>query len=150
MRSDGKEDAGVMVDLHGLGLLTLRVVVGLVFVTHGGHKLFVRGVPNVMGFLNELGITPPELWAWVLTLSELAGGLALILGTLTRIAALLTTATMVVAIGEVLWARGFFLPGYEFALTLLGASIALALTGPGRYAIDAWLGLEERVDVEHT
>lgn len=125
-----------------LGLLILRVVVGLVFLTHGADKLFVRGLPNVVGFLEEVGIRPPELWAIVLTASELAGGLGLILGVLTRIAAFLTTATMVVAIGTVLWAKGFFLPGYEFALTLLGASIALALTGPGRYAVDAWLGLE--------
>ena len=125
-----------------LGLLILRLVVGLVFLTHGAHKLFVSGLPSVVGFLGELGITPPELWAIVLTVSELAGGIGLILGLLTRIAAFLTTATMVVAIGTVLWAKGFFLPGYEFALTLLGASIALALIGPGRYAIDAWLGLE--------
>ena len=129
-------------DLNSLGLLALRVVVGVVFLTHGVHKLLVRGLPSVVGFLDELGITPPEVWAIVLTLSELAGGIGLILGLLTRIAAFLTTATMVVAIGTVLWARGFFLPGYEFALTLLGASVALALTGPGRYAMDAWLSLE--------
>jgi putative oxidoreductase len=131
------------VDLNSLGLLTLRLVVGLVFATHGGDKLFVQGVPGVIGFLDKLGISPPELWAWVLTLSELIGGVALMLGLLTRVAAFVTTATMVVAIGNVLWFRGFFLPGYEFALTLLGASIALALTGPGRYAVDAWLGIEE-------
>lgn len=125
-----------------LGLLTLRLVVGLVFLTHGAHKLFVSGWLGVVGFLGELGIAPPELWAVVLTFSELAGGLGLMLGFLTRIGAFLTTATMIVAIGTVLGARGFFLPGYEFALTLLGASVALALTGPGRYAVDAWLGLE--------
>jgi putative oxidoreductase len=132
----------VTVTPSSLGLLILRLVVGLVFVTHGADKLFVRGLPNVVGFLEEVGITPPELWAIVLTVSELAGGIGLMLGLLTRIAAFLTTATMVVAIGTVLWAKGFFLPGYEFALTLLGASIALALTGPGDYAVDAWLGLE--------
>jgi putative oxidoreductase len=131
------------VDLPSVGLLILRLIVGLVFVTHGGHKLFVQGVPGVIGFLGQHGIRPPELWAWVLMLSERVGGLALMLGALTRMAALLTTATMVVAIGNVLWFRGFFLPGYEFALTLLGASVALALTGPGRYAVDTWMGIEE-------
>jgi putative oxidoreductase len=126
-----------------LGLLVLRLVIGAVFTVHGGHKLFVRGVPSVMGFLGELGITPPEMWAWIVTFAELAGGVGLILGALMRVAASLTSGTMIVAIGTVLWARGFFVPGYEFALTLLGASVALQLTGPGRYSIDAWLGLED-------
>jgi putative oxidoreductase len=125
-----------------LGLLVLRVVVGIVFLSHGADKLVVRGIPSVVGFLDDLGITPPRLWAVVLTLAELLGGLGLICGFLTRAAALVTTATMVVAIGTVLWARGFFLPGYEFALTLLGASVALTLTGPGRFAVDAWLGVD--------
>lgn len=126
-----------------VGLLILRLAVGVVFIAHGGHKLFVRGVPSVMGFLAELGITPPEVWAWILTVGELAGGAGLILGALMRFAASLTAWTMIVAIGTVLWARGFFVPGYEFALTLLGASVALQFTGPGRYSIDSWLGLED-------
>ena len=126
-----------------LGLLVLRLVVGIVFIVHGGHKLFVRGVPSVVGFLGELGITPSEFWAWTLTLAELLGGAGLVVGALTRFAACLTSGTMIVAIATVLWARGFFVPGYEFALTLLGASVALQLTGPGRFAIDWWLGLED-------
>jgi putative oxidoreductase len=94
--------------------LLLRVAVGIVFLVHGGHKLFVRGVPSVTGFLEQLGITPPEVWAWILTVAELAGA-GLILGALMRFAACLTSGTMLVAIGTVLWARGFFVPGYEFA-----------------------------------
>jgi putative oxidoreductase len=125
-----------------LGLLVLRLAIGLVFVVHGANKLFVTGVPSVMGFLAELGITPPALWAWSVTLGELAGGAALIVGVLTRVAACVTAASMMVAIATVLWVRGFFVPGYEFALTLLAASVALQLAGPGRYAVDTWLGLE--------
>jgi putative oxidoreductase len=128
--------------LTGFGLLALRWVIGLVFIMHGGQKLFVKGLPTVAGFLGTVGITPPEFWALVLTVAELAGGVLLIAGAFTRLAALSLGVTMVVAIASVLWTKGFFLPGYEFALTLLGASIALALTGPGRYAVDRWLGLE--------
>lgn len=94
------------------------------------------------GFLGTVGITPAGSWALGLTAAELAGGVMVIVGAFTRFAALSLSITMVVAIASVLWAKGFFLPGYEFALTLLGASIALALTGPGRYAIDRWLGVE--------
>jgi len=130
------------VPLTGLGLLALRWVIGLVFIMHGGQKLFVKGLPTVAGFLGTVGITPPAFWALVLTIAELAGGVLLIVGAFTRFAALSLGVTMVVAIASVLWTKGFFLPGYEFALTLLGAAIALTLTGPGRYAVDRWLGLE--------
>lgn len=130
------------IGLTGLGLLALRWVIGLVFIMHGGQKIFVKGLPAVAGFLGSVGITPSAFWAFVLTAAELAGGVLLIAGAFTRFAAVSLSITMVVAIASVLWVKGFFLPGYEFALTLLGASIALALTGPGRYAVDRWLGLE--------
>jgi putative oxidoreductase len=102
----------------------------------------VKGLPVVATFLAKTGIEPAGLWAVALTAAELAGGVALIFGVLTRLAALTLSVTMVVAIASVLGPNGFFLPGYEFALTLLGASIALALTGPGPYAVDATVGLE--------
>ena len=130
------------ITLTGFGLLALRGVIGLVFIMHGVQKVFVKGLPGVAGFLGSIGMTPPLFWAYVLTFAEVVGGVALIVGVLTRVAALSLSVTMVVAIASVLWVKGFFLPGYEFALTLLGASIALALTGPGRYAVDRWLGLE--------
>lgn len=128
--------------LMGWGLLALRIVVGLVFVMHGGQKLFVKGLPGIAGFLGQVGIHPAAFWAAVLTFAELMGGLALILGAFTRLAALALTVTMIVAITAVLAPKGFFLPGYEFAMTLLGGCVALLLTGPGRYAVDTGLGLE--------
>jgi putative oxidoreductase len=128
--------------LSSVGLLILRLVVGLVFSMHGGQKLLARGIPSVASALDQLGMTPPDLWAVVLVIAELGGGLALMLGVLTRFAALILGISMVVAIASLLWARGFFLPGYEFALTLLGGSLTLAFTGPGRFAVDHYLGLE--------
>lgn len=126
---------------NSFGLLVLRLVVGVVFGMHGVQK-FVDGLPTVAGVLVEAGIQPSEFWAAVLTVVELGGGLALVCGVLTRAAALGLGVTMGVAIATVVGPRGFFLPGYEFTLTLLGASLALAFTGPGQYALDWWLGLE--------
>jgi putative oxidoreductase len=128
--------------LAATGLLALRLAVGVVFIMHGWQKLFVKGLPTVATFLGSIGLAPAQFWAMTLTVAELAGGVALIVGVLTRVAALALGVTMVVAIATVLGGKGFFLPGYEFALTLLGASIALALTGPGRFAVDRRLGLE--------
>ena len=99
------------VPLTGLGLLALRWVIGLVFVMHGGQKLFVKGLPSVAGFLGTVGITPPAFWALIVTAAELGGGLLLIAGAFTRCAAVSLSITMIVAIASVLWIKGFFLPG---------------------------------------
>jgi putative oxidoreductase len=131
------------VSFTGVGLLTLRLVVGFVFAMHGGQKLFVTGLPAVAGALADIGIGPPHFWAAVLVWAELVGGLSLMAGLVTRLAALTLGVTMLVAITGLLWTKGFFAPGYEFELTLLGASIALVLTGPGCLAVDRWLGFED-------
>jgi putative oxidoreductase len=79
------------------------------------------------------------LWAWVVGLVEFFGGLALILGVLTRYAALLLAVNMLVAIVTVHLPHGFFLPrGYEFALSLLGANAALLLGGAGALTLDPY------------
>lgn len=127
------------------GLLPLRLAVGAVFVAHGGQKLFVFGLGGTAGFMAQVGIPLPGVAAVVVTFVELLGGLALVLGLLTRLASLLLTIDMVVAVVVVHLPAGFFLPrGSEFALTLLGASLTLLLTGPGALAVDARLGAQAR------
>ncbi|MBI3695974.1 MAG: DoxX family protein [Acidobacteria bacterium] len=119
------------------GLAILRVIVGIVFLVHGGQKLFVYGFGGVAGFLGTLGIPAPMLSAVVVTSVEFLGGLALVLGLFTRWAALALAVNMLVAILTAHLQAGFFTPkGYEYALSLLGASVALALTGPGAVAVD--------------
>ena len=121
-----------------LGLLLLRIALGTVFIMHGGQKLLGLGPTAVAGFLGTLGVPFPALNAWLVIAAELGGGLALLTGALTRLAGLATAFTMVVAIATVHGANGFFLPaGFEFVLTLLLASVAVVLTGPGAYSIDA-------------
>jgi putative oxidoreductase len=80
------------------------------------------------------------LAAVVVTLVELLGGLALLLGLFARWAAIPLAINMAVAILTVHLRAGFFLPnGYEFALTLLAANVAIALLGAGEASLDGLL-----------
>lgn len=122
--------------LQSCGRAILRVVVGVIFVMHGGQKLSM-GFHNVAGFLGSLGIPLPTLAAIVLTLVEFLGGIALILGLLTRYAAALLALDMLVALITYHVKNGFFVPkGVEFPLLLLAANLYLLLAGAGSMAID--------------
>ncbi len=124
--------------LQAWGITFLRVVVGIVFLMHGAQKLFIHGFPNVAGMMRQHGIPLPMLSAVVVTLVEFFGGIALVLGLFTRWAAFLIAIDMAVAVLGVHLKGGFFLPkGFEYALTMLAASIALVLAGPGAVALDA-------------
>ena len=115
----------------------LRVVVGIVFMAHGAQKLFIMGLPGVAAFFAKLGLPVPFLTGVVVTALEFLGGLALVLGIRTRLAAGLLALDMLGAIVTVHLSQGFFLPkGMEFALTLLAANLALVLGGPGRLAVE--------------
>src|SRR5581483_9192027 len=107
--------------------------VGIVFVAHGAQKLFVIGFGGVAHMFAGAGIPLPYPSAILVTLVEFAGGIALVLGIATRWVAVLLAINMAVAVLKVHLHNGFFLNkgGYEFALTLLAANVALALAGPG-------------------
>lgn len=119
------------------GLVPLRVVVGVVFLMHGGQKLFVYGLSGVTGAMGHMGIPLPALAAPVVTFVELLGGLAILAGLFTRWAGLLLAIDMTVAILKVRLAGGFFAPnGFEFELTLLAAALTLAAMGAGGVSVD--------------
>ena len=125
---------------QGWGITVLRLVIGVVFLAHGGQKLFVVGFGNVAAFMGKIGIPAAMLAAIVVTLVEFFGGLALVLGFLTRWAAALLAINMLVAILTVHLPGGFFLPaGVEFALTLFAANVALVLLGSGEPSVDRLL-----------
>lgn len=120
------------------GMLPLRIAVGLVFLMHGGQKLFVFGVGGTADIMSKLGIPLPSIAAVVVIAAELLGGLAILLGVFTRLAGALLAFEMLIAILVARLHGGFFAPyGYEFELTLLMACLTFAAVGPGGSSLEA-------------
>jgi putative oxidoreductase len=121
-----------------IALLVLRLTTGAIFIAHGAQKLFSFGIGGVTGGFAQSGIPMPEIAAPLVAFTEFAGGIALVLGLLTRLAALGLTMVMFGAMFFVHMKNGFFLPnGIEFTLALAGATIALVTAGAGRLSIDS-------------
>ncbi|MQA90806.1 MAG: DoxX family membrane protein [Gemmatimonas sp.] len=119
------------------GLAFLRVIAGIIFIAHGGQKLFSFTIPGVVEGLAAAGVPVPGLTAPAVTLLELFGGIALLAGVFTRIASTGLAVVMLGAIVMVHLPSGFFAPdGIEYPLALFGTMVAFALTGAGRYSVD--------------
>ncbi|WP_028782367.1 DoxX family protein [Thalassobacillus devorans] len=109
---------------HEAGASILRVILGVIFFVHGLDK-FQAGIGNTVGFFDSIGV--PGFLAYVVATIELVGGIALILGLGTKIAASLFAVIMLGAIFTVKLSAGF-LGGYELDLALLAMSIYVALS----------------------
>ncbi len=119
------------------GITILRVMVGIVFLAHGGQKVFVYGLSGVSGAFGQMGIPMPAVMGPFIALLELVGGAILIVGLVTQWVAILFAIEMAVAVLKVHLSGGFFLPrGFEFALMMFAASSAIALEGPGAASLD--------------
>lgn len=126
----------------GTAALILRVPVGLILAAHGAQKLFGwfggNGLAGTAQWLSSMGMEPGLLMAVLAGGAEFFGGLALVLGLMTRPAALVAAFTMLVAIFSVHIGNGLFAAdgGYEYALVLMVALIALAIQGGGYLSMD--------------
>lgn len=130
-----------------VGLLLLRVTVGLTMAAHGSQKLFGwfggYGLENTGRAFETLGFHPGKRHALMAGLAEFGGGLLLALGLLTPVGAALVASVMVVAAITAHVKQGFFITsgGYEYNLVLGVAAASVAFTGPGALSLDALLGL---------
>lgn len=127
---------------NSVSSLVLRVPVGIILSAHGAQKLFAwfggYGLEGTGQWMESIGLAPGFLMALLAGSAEFFGGLALIVGLLTRPAALVSAFTMVIAIFSVHAPNGLFMSnnGYEFALALLAATTALTIQGGGKLSID--------------
>lgn len=134
-------------DLLSLGLLILRIGLGVIFFAHGAQKVFGwfggYGLAGTSGFLKQAyGI--PTFLSYIAAFTELLGSIAVTFGIFTRIGAIGLGIVMLVAVVKAHLKVGFFMnwgsvanrgEGYEFNIALLAIIIALALIGPGQYAL---------------
>src|SRR5262245_58119773 len=130
-----------------IGLLVLRVVLGLTLAAHGAQKLFGwfggYGLKGVGQWMESIGMVPGRFYAALAGLGEAVGGVLLALGLLTPVGAAAAAAVMLVTAVTVHVKSGFWATqgGYEYNLVIALAALSLAFTGPGSVSLDAALGL---------
>ena len=121
----------------GVGLLILRLALGLVFLVHGGQKLFMMGLGRTAGMLSQMGVPGASLLGPLLAIAEPLAGVALVIGLLTRVAGLGVAIDMLGAILFFHRLHGFFVPmGIEFPMMLCASGLALAALGAGPFSVD--------------
>jgi putative oxidoreductase len=133
--------------------IPLRLITGYGFAEHGFAKL-LRGAGDFTGLLHALGLPMPALFAWLTIVTEIAGGLLMLLGALVPLISIPMAIVLVVAIVTVHLPYGFSSiklqaitphgahfgePGYETDLLYLACIAALVLGGSGPFSIDNWL-----------
>jgi putative oxidoreductase len=138
-----------------IGLLVVRIVVGLIMAAHGAAKLFGwwggHGLRGTGQFFEQAGFRPGPAFAAAASLSEIISGLLVALGFLGPIGPALMVSVMIVAAVTVHLGQGLFAPkGIELPLLYAAAAFGLALTGFGEYSIDALLGVAGRWSVGFT
>ena len=133
--------------------IPLRLIAGYGFAEHGFAKL-LRGPDDFIGLLHAIGLPMPAMFAWITILTEIVGGVLMLLGALVPLISMPMMIVLAVAIVTVHWPYGFSSikllaitphgahfgePGYETDLLYLACIIALVLGGPGPFAVDNWL-----------
>jgi putative oxidoreductase len=133
--------------LAGLAYPLVRVVAGLWLMPHGAQKLFGwfgGSAEGTAGFFAKIGLEPALPLVYLVGIVEFFGGLLLVVGLLTRPAAVAVFVVLFVATFKVHMANGFFIRGggYEYAMMWMFLSLAVAFRGGGALSVDARLGKE--------
>ncbi|MGC5324327.1 DoxX family protein [Brevibacillus sp. SYSU BS000544] len=127
--------------MMNLGLLVIRLIVGLIMAGHGAQKLFGwfggYGLKGTGGWLESIGVKPGVLMAAIAGLLELVGGLMFAAGVFTPVAAAMIVMIMLVAMFKVHAQNGFWVTsnGIEYNLVLIAIAVGVALIGPGAYVL---------------
>ena len=118
-----------------LALLILRVMLGIIMIYHGWPK--VTNLGGTIEGMAGMGVPAPAVAAIFATVAEVVGGLLMLLGAFTDIAGLMFAIDILGAITFVHAKNGFSVAkgGMEWPLLLVAAALAIALAGPGRYAV---------------
>lgn len=138
---------------HRWAVLPLRLVVGFGFVAHGAAK-WSRDPGNFGKLLDQIGAPLPTVTAWLVTVVEVFGGLAILVGAFVAVASIPLIVSMLVAMFTVQLRYGFSSvntigltpsgpifgpPGYEINLLYIAALMTVVLAGPGAWSVDEWL-----------
>ena len=124
--------------LQPLGFLVLRLVLGVIMIGHGYSKVF-GGLHHHAEVVASIGL--PAWLGYVSAFAEFFGGILLVLGLFTRVAAIAICINMLVAIFKVHWHGGLLGPqGYQYPLSLAAMAFALIFTGAGVISLDAGIG----------
>ncbi|BBZ59070.1 DoxX family protein [Mycolicibacterium monacense] len=124
---------------YDVGVLILRVVLGLAMAAHGYNKFFGGGrIPGTARWFDSIGMKPGMFHARIAATTEMAAGIGLVVGLLTPIPAAGFVALMLVAAWTVHRDNGFFIvkEGWEYNLVLATAAVAVATIGSGRLSLD--------------
>jgi putative oxidoreductase len=128
------------------GLLVIRVIIGLTLAAHGSQKLLGwfggGGLQGTAQMLERQGYRPGNIMALLVSVGEAGGGVLLVLGFLTPLAAAAGIGVMLNAIVTVHLSKGFWNTkgGFEFPLAIATVFAGIGFTGPGRYSLDAAIG----------
>ncbi|OBJ04164.1 DoxX family protein [Mycobacterium sp. 1482292.6] len=124
---------------HDVGVLILRLVLGVTLAAHGYNKFFGGGrIPGTARWFESIGMKPGKFHATVAATTEMAAGLGLAAGFLTPIPAAGFVSLMLVAAWTVHRANGFFIvkEGWEYNLVLAVSAVGVATLGAGKYSLD--------------
>ncbi|MGB7999925.1 MAG: DoxX family protein [Anaerobacillus sp.] len=118
-----------------LGLLTIRLVVGVLFFAHGFLK-FSEGIANTVAFFETIGLS--GFLAYVVGIIELTGGVLMVFGLGTRVISVLFSMILIGALLLVKRSTGM-LGGYELDIAFLAMSVSLFLSGGGTYSLATYM-----------